>query len=827
MVTLKYFLNLVLLFVLFNPATLQAQNAKPNIKADSTLKRKGFVDRMQDLAVQSAQTSAGDLAADKAATVQMRVFNEVRLTLQDAKAYLRSGLDTSALSKKLMVIKTDFITASQGVFVNQGSIQTYRNLSATKKIINELLFNAKASRQLLNVSQKEYSGYRYRLDSLLNAKEMFAFPKDSVELLNYLQNLSALASENTPIDSALKAADLKTQKLLNVFNLTINQLEISREEIDRMEEKLAENTFDAELPNIWQSARHFVPFKEILEFSMVKSFLTFRFYLMNNLGKVIILLILVLTAFIYLSSLKKLYADKNLLSDDYQQQLIFRSPILSASVIILSLFQFIFISPPFIFNAVLWLICCVCLTFAFRGFITRYWMLVWLMIVGFFSLAVADNFILQASRIERWYIFIFTLSGALSGLAVLIQRRENELRERWITYSIALMILFELISFILNIYGRYNLAKTLYFVGYLNVVISIIFLWTVRLINEGLVLAFNIYTVQDRKLFYLNFGRVGNRAPALLYAFLVLGWIILIGRNFPLFEYFSKPLLNFLSASRTIGDYSFSINSLFLFFAIMSISVIVSKLVSYFTSDDHLISKTESGKKKGLGSWVLLVRIFILSLGLFLSVAAAGIPVDRITIIIGALGVGIGFGLQAVVNNLVSGLIIAFEKPVNVGDIVDIDGQGGTMKSIGFRSSVISTWDGGDLVMPNGDLLNSHLVNWTLAGNRKRTSLKIAISYDANLEQCRMVVTSLLEKDNRILKNPKPALQFEQFGSSAIELAIYFWTRNLGENGSAKSDLIESINLAFKEQEIKIPVSQHEVYIHQIAGKHDISNKKN
>ena len=89
---------------------------------------------------------------------------------------------------------------------------------------------------------------------------------------------------------------------------------------------------------------------------------------------------------------------------------------------------------------------------------------------------------------------------------------------------------------------------------------------------------------------------------------------------------------------------------------------------------------------------------------MLLAFAAAGIPMDRLAIILGALSVGIGFGLQSLINNLVSGLILAFEKPINVGDVVEFGGQSGTMKSIGFRSSIITTWDGADVIIPNGNL---------------------------------------------------------------------------------------------------------------------------
>ncbi|MNR08291.1 Mechanosensitive channel MscK precursor [compost metagenome] len=161
-----------------------------------------------------------------------------------------------------------------------------------------------------------------------------------------------------------------------------------------------------------------------------------------------------------------------------------------------------------------------------------------------------------------------------------------------------------------------------------------------------------------------------------------------------------------------------------------------------------------------------------------------------------------------------SGLIIAFEKPVNVGDIVDIDGQGGKMKSIGFRSSVISNWDGADVVMPNGDLLNAHLINWSLGGNRKRISILIGISYDSDLEKCRQLLTGILGNDQRINKNPAPVVQFEQLGSSSIDLRIYFWTKHIGEAAATRSDLIVAIVDTFKENGIAIPFPQQDIYIH-------------
>jgi len=404
---------------------------------------------------------------------------------------------------------------------------------------------------------------------------------------------------------------------------------------------------------------------------------------------------------------------------------------------------------------------------------------------------------------------------------VLIKGRKDELREKLILYFIALLVLLELTSVIMNLFGRYNFSKTLLISGYLGVVIGILFLWTVRLINEGLYMASGVYTKQDRKLFYINFDKVGEKAPPLFYFFLIIGWFILFGRNFYIFRLISDPLKDFFFNERTIGNYSFTINNILIFFLIISISVIASKVVSYFASEkgiDTPVTKTGTdtqSRKAGVGSWLLLIRVAIISTGLFLALAASGFPLEKITIIIGALGVGIGLGLQTLVNNLVSGLIIAFEKPVNVGDIVEISGQGGTVKSIGFRSSILSKWDGPDMVIPNGDLLNAHLINWTLAGSKRQMTIVIGVAYGTDLQKANNLIMSIIAGNKRIHEHPHAGVLFQDFDSSSIEMKVIFWVRDYKDGAAVKSELIAAIDAAFRKNDIEIPIPQQDVYVHE------------
>jgi potassium efflux system protein len=805
----------IVLFGLFY-ITAFAQSTGDTIKnKNSDSVNIGYVARMQAFAKKSAKESAEDLNADKALMAQNKTFEDIKLTIQKAGMYMQNGPDTTVSTKQLSEIALNFMVAGDGVLINQGSAQTFRNLTATSKIIDELLNKANAIKTRLDLYHNNLVSYRYQLDSLISKPELFKFSNDSSTLSKYLKHLVVIAYQVQPTDSALKKMSDNVQSQLNNTNLLILKLQTSLQQINEFKAKMANNTFQRDFGNIWVKREYSRPFGEILAQAKAKGWLNVLFYFQNNTFVFVFLIVLVFVAFIYLRSLKGIYADGNLLNEKYNDQLVLRSPLLSALVIAVNLFQFIFFSPPFALTAIFAALSACCLSILFRGFITRYWMKVWLISVVLFVLAAADNLILQASREERWFMLILSVIDLLFGMSVTATNRKSELREKWIVYAIGFMAILEGISIIANIFGRYNLAKTLLISGYLNVVVAILFLWTVRLVNEGLFLAFNVYVQQDRKLFYLNLDKVGKRAPTSFYILLVLGWIILFGRNFAWFDYIAVPTRNFFAAERVIGDYTFTINRLLLFIAILAISVIISKIVSFFASDNHLVATNDDkGGKKGVGSWLLIIRIVILSLGFFLAIAAGGIPVDRITIVIGALGVGIGFGLQTLVNNLVSGLIIAFEKPVNVGDIVEIDGQSGTMKSIGFRSSVITTWDGADVVMPNGDLLNSHLTNWTLGGNRKRTSLVVGISYSSDLTKARDLITEIIHNDDRISKSNIPLVHFEQFNNSAIDVKLYFWARKMKDSLAIRSDLILKIKTVFASNGIDIPFPQQDIYLH-------------
>ena len=154
------------------------------------------------------------------------------------------------------------------------------------------------------------------------------------------------------------------------------------------------------------------------------------------------------------------------LAGDFKGQLALRHPFLSAIVIVTSLYQFVFIAPPFIFSFVLWSASAVCLSFIFRNYITRFWMLFWICMIALFLAASFDNMILQASETERTWVLSLAAVGAAYGIFLLLSKQRKELKEKSLIYFIAFVVLAESASIVANYLGRYNLSKTLLISGY-------------------------------------------------------------------------------------------------------------------------------------------------------------------------------------------------------------------------------------------------------------------------------------------------------------------------------------------------------------------------
>jgi len=206
----------------------------------------------------------------------------------------------------------------------------------------------------------------------------------------------------------------------------------------------------------------------------------------------------------------------------------------------------------------------------------------------------------------------------------------------------------------------------------------------------------------------------------------------------------------------------------------------------------------------------------ILIVGGLVALNILGFPLTNLALIAGALGVGIGFGLQNIVNNFISGLILLFERPIKVGDILVIDGQWGEVKEIRVRSTVFQTNDRYVLIIPNSELLSGKIVNWTHYGRvPTRLSLDVGVSYGADVRRVTQVLTEVCLANPRVLKDPPPVVFFKAYGDSSLDFTVrvFLQSPEPKDRTAATHELNSAIFEALQREGIEIPFPQRELYI--------------
>jgi small-conductance mechanosensitive channel len=202
---------------------------------------------------------------------------------------------------------------------------------------------------------------------------------------------------------------------------------------------------------------------------------------------------------------------------------------------------------------------------------------------------------------------------------------------------------------------------------------------------------------------------------------------------------------------------------------------------------------------------------FVVALGLI------GFSLDRLTILIGALGVGLGFGLQNVVNNFVSGLILLFERPIRVGDRIQLDDLVGDVTRIGMRSSRVRTLDGIDLIVPNADFISSRVANWTLADRVRRLSLPVGVAYGTRPQRVIELLMGVARSHPEVLPSPEPEVLFRAFGESSLDFELRVWTdgRLLYR---VQSDIAVAAYDALEQAGITIPFPQRDLHLRSVSA---------
>lgn len=227
-------------------------------------------------------------------------------------------------------------------------------------------------------------------------------------------------------------------------------------------------------------------------------------------------------------------------------------------------------------------------------------------------------------------------------------------------------------------------------------------------------------------------------------------------------------------------------------------------------------SKVELGVRVAVGT---IIRYTILTIGFIIIIQTVGINLSSLTILLGALGVGIGFGLQNITNNFVSGIIILFERPIKVGDRIELGKVTGDVTKISMRATTILTNDNISIIVPNSEFISSTVINWSHTDKTVRFSFPVSVSYREDPENVKSILLEIATANKDVLDEPAPAILFKEYGDSALIFNLNVWTNTYSDKPSMlKSQLYFEIFKRFKETGVEIPFPQRDLYIKEMPS---------
>ncbi len=307
---------------------------------------------------------------------------------------------------------------------------------------------------------------------------------------------------------------------------------------------------------------------------------------------------------------------------------------------------------------------------------------------------------------------------------------------------------------------------------------------------------------------------LARRSTAIVNVGALVAWLVATLALFGVLQPLLGVLTALLTADLAIGSLSITLSGIIAFALAIYLAFFASRFIRSLLEEDVL---SRIDLPRGVpGAISKIAHYFILAIGFFIALAAANFPLDRFALVAGAFSVGIGFGLQNVVNNFVSGLILMFERPIRVGDTIEVSSLRGEVKRIGIRSSTIRTFEGAEVIVPNANLISNEVINWTLSDRARRVDIAVGVAYGTDPNRVIDILLTVAREHADVVERPEPMALFRGFGDSALDFELRGWIRNFDDFLRVNSELGVAVNDALHEAGIEIPFPQRDLHLKSI-----------
>ena len=335
--------------------------------------------------------------------------------------------------------------------------------------------------------------------------------------------------------------------------------------------------------------------------------------------------------------------------------------------------------------------------------------------------------------------------------------------------------------------------------------------------------ALHVWPLRTLQLVLHNRDKLGKKLYRVLIWLAISAWIT----RYLSYIGMLQPAISFgqaaLAAKFERGVLSISPGGILEFVVTVWAAYLLSAFIRFVLQEDvYPRMRIAEGKSYAVSS---LLHYLIIAMGFTVAIAALGVNLSKLTVLTGAFGVGIGFGLQSVINNFVSGLILLFERPIHVGDTVEVGDLLGKVRRIGIRASTVHTRQGADIIVPNSQLISEKVTNWTLSDQMRRIDLPVGVNYSAPPGEVIKILVAVALANPNILKDPEPQCLFMGFGDSSINFELRAWTDQFDDWPSVRSELASAIYDAVYAAGMTFPFPQREVRL--LSETEGVKNNEN
>ena len=379
-------------------------------------------------------------------------------------------------------------------------------------------------------------------------------------------------------------------------------------------------------------------------------------------------------------------------------------------------------------------------------------------------------------------------------------------------YYVNLVGITAILTLITNIIGYINISYFLFTSAVGFSLFGIILYFWYAIMNNMLYVFLQMKKSDKFKLMYRERNIIFKYLSRILWLFSISLLVYVLLTTLAIKLIVVNWFWNLMEAPIEIGSFSVTLSSIALFFIVIWFSMVLARFIQTILRDEILVrAKFDRGLPATIS---MLVRYSIITVGFFIALSATGFEFSQLTVIIGALSVGIGFGLQNIFNNLVSGLILIFERPIHIDDTIEVNNMVGLVRSIGIRTSNIRTLDGAEVIIPNGLLISNEVINWTLSDKKRRIEVNVGVAYGSDVKKVTKLLYQVLKEYDEAIKFPPPMVLFDEFADSSLNFRILFWTDNYSEWLRIRSDILYAVNDVLAKEKIVIPFPQRDVHMY-------------